>query len=133
MLQYFQKIFLTVALLAGITSWSQSGMPAINFIEGKIDTDDNGVITAYVKITNNTSSVIEGTFDLHSSHEDLYLVQRKSRSITLQSKDSIFIPVKSIISTTALAGNKVTIEAAFTKAGSNETQSAFLPITISEK
>lgn len=133
MLQYFQKIFLTVALLAGFTSWSQSGMPAINFIEGKIDTDDNGVITAYVKIINNTSSAIEGTFDLHSSHEDLYLVQRKSRSITLQSKDSIFIPVKSIISSTALAGNKVTIEAAFTKAGSNETQSAFLPITISEK
>lgn len=131
--KYFQKICLIVALLAGIASWSQSGMPAINFIENKVSTDESGVITAYVKIINNTPKAIEGTFDVHSSHEDLYLVQRKPRSITLQVNDSIFIPVKAIISTTALAGNKTTIEAAFTPTGSSETQSAFLPVIISEK
>ena len=129
----FKKLLIVSAiLLSGLVSRAQSGAFTIEFIDQKAETQNTGIIDAYVKIKNISGTAIEGEFDAHSSHEDLYLVQRKSKTITLSPQDSTFIPVKALIATTATAGNQCTIEAAFTtKKG--QTQSAFLPVTIAER
>lgn len=130
----FQKILLILAvLLCGIISRAQNGQLAMDFIESTITTDNSGIINAQVRIKNNSSRMIEGLFDVHSNHEDLYLVQRKSKSLILQPNDSIFIPVKGIISTTAIAGNKVKIEAIFEILGTNQVLNTEIPVIISEK
>lgn len=125
-------LFLSV-FISGFSAWSQNNNFSMQFTSSKIETNSTGVIDAYVKIVNTTAQPIEGTFDAHSNHEDLYLSQRKPKTITLQARDSIFIPIKAIVATTAKAGNRSTIEAVFTLYGTQETKSVFLPVLIRER
>lgn len=128
------KILLFFAVLvSGFNAWSQNDSFSIEFTSKKIETNSTGIVDAYVKIVNTTSHTLEGTFDAHSSHEDLYLSQRKSKTITLPARDSIFIPIKAIVAATAKAGNKSTIEAVFSLNGTQETKSVFLPVLIRER
>ncbi len=125
------KILLFTALLSGFISWSQEGGFTIEF--QKQNTQSNsGIIDAYVKITNTSGSTIQGVFETHSSHEDLYLVQRKPKELSITAKDSAFFPVKIIVSSTAKAGNETIIEALFTTS-ENISKNAFLPVTINER
>lgn len=134
MLAKYYKILLFIPVfLSGFTAWSQNSSFSIEFTSNKIETNSTGIVEAYVKIINTTIHPIEGTFDAHSSHEDLYLSQRKTKTITLPAHDSIFIPIKAIVSTTAKAGNQSTIEAVFTVNGTQETKNVFLPISIKER
>lgn len=128
------NIFLIVAVLSGFTAWSQSSNSfSIEFTQQNAESNNTGIIDAYVKIRNISGKTIEGVFDAHASHEDLYLSQRKERPVTLVAGDSIFIPVKAIISTTAAAGNKSNIEAIFTIPATGESNSAILPVLIRER
>src|SRR5690606_33566942 len=117
--KYLIKIVFLLVLMPGFKSWSQSSNIAIDFIENTINTVNSGIITAQSRIKNNSTVAVEGIFEAHSSHVDLYLVQRKPRSIIIKANVSIFIPIKAVVSTTALAGNKTTIEAVFTPQGGN--------------
>lgn len=129
----YKILLLITVFLSGFTAWSQNNTFSIEFTSNKIETNSTGVIDAYVKIINVAAQPIEGTFDAHSSHEDLYLSQRKSKTITIPARDSIFIPIKAIVAPTAKAGNQSTIEAVFTVTGTQETKSVFLPVTIRER
>ena len=134
MLSKFYKIVLFLTILgSSLNAWSQNGSFTIEFTNNKIETSSKGVIEAYVKIVNTSSNTIEGTFDTSSSHEDIYLSQRKSKNITLAAHDSIFIPIKAIVAATAKAGNKSTIEAVFTIAGTSVSKNVFLPVFIQER
>lgn len=134
MLAKCYKILLLLTVLAsGFSAWSQNNSFSIEFTNNKIETNSTGVVDAYVKIVNTTTHTIEGTFDAHSNHEDLYLSQRKSKTITLPARDSIFIPIKAVVSATAKAGNQSTIEAIFTLTETQETKSVFLPVFIRER
>ena len=129
----FKRLLIVSAiLLSGLLSRAQNSAFTIEFVDQKAETKNTGIVDAYVKIINTSGAVIEGEFDAHSSHEDLYLVQRKAKSIILAPQDSTFIPVKALIATTAIAGNQCTIEAVFTTT-SGITKSAFLPVTIEER
>ncbi|MCV9929772.1 hypothetical protein OIU83_19075 [Flavobacterium sp. LS1R49] len=128
------KILLLLTVFgSGLNAWSQNNSFSIQFTSNKIETNNTGVADAYVKIVNTTTHSIEGTFDTHSSHEDLYLSQRKLKTITLAARDSIFIPIKAIVSTTAKAGNQSTIEAIFTITETQEAKSVFMPVFIRER
>lgn len=120
--------FLTI----GNLSFAQEGDFTIEFAQQNPDSKNTGVIDAFVKIKNNTNNNLTGEFEVHSNHEDLYLVQRKPKTVSLTANDSIFIPVKAIISRTAKAGNQPSIEAVFTT-NNNNTKSVTLPITITER
>lgn len=122
-----------IVLLSGYSSWSQNGSFAIEFTEKALTTDNTGIVEAYVKLRNLSTVPVEGIFDAHSSHEDLYITQRKSKTISLAANDSIFIPVKAIVSSTAAAGNQSNIEAVFTISGTDETKNAIVPVTIRER
>lgn len=131
--KYYKILLLFTVLVSGFSAWSQNNSFSITFTSSKIETNSTGVIDAYAKIVNTTNHTIEGTFDAHSNHEDLYLSQRKPKTITLPARDSIFIPIKAIVATTAKAGNQSIIEAVFTVAGTQETKSVFLPVLIRER
>ncbi|MCD0474182.1 carboxypeptidase-like regulatory domain-containing protein [Flavobacterium sp. EDS] len=134
MLVKYYKILLFLAFWgSGINAWAQNNSFNIEFTNKKIETNSKGVIDAYVKIINTSSQSIEGVFDAHSSHEDIYLSLRKSKNITIAAHDSIFIPIKAIVATTAKAGNQSTIEAVFTIVGTQETKNVFLPVYIRER
>lgn len=120
-------------MLSGFFTWSQSNTFTIEFVTPKLESHNTGIIETYVKIKNNGNKELKGDFDAHSSHEDLYLVQRKAKPVVLQPSDSIFIPIKAIVSTTASAGNQCSIEAVFSVSGTDETKNIFLPVTIQEK
>lgn len=125
-------LFFTV-LVSGFSAWSQNNSFSIQFTNSKIETNSTGVVDAYAKIVNTTNHTIEGIFDAHSNHEDLYLSQRKPKTISLPARDSIFIPIKAIVASTAKAGNQSTIEAVFTLNGTQETKNVFLPVLIRER
>jgi hypothetical protein len=125
-------LFLTV-FGSGLSAWSQNNSFSIEFTNKKIETNSKGVVDAYVKIVNTGSNSIEGIFDIHNSHEDIYLSQRKPKNIVLAAHDSIFIPIKAIVAGTAKAGNQSTIEAVFTITGTQDSKSAFLPVFIRER
>lgn len=131
--KYYKILFFLTVLGSSINTWAQNNSFSIEFTNKKIETNSKGVIDAYVKIVNTSSHSIEGLFDTHSSHEDIYLSLRKSKNITLPAHDSIFIPIKAIVSATAKAGNRSTIEAVFTIIGTQETKNVFLPVFISER
>ncbi|MNK36164.1 hypothetical protein D3C87_547070 [compost metagenome] len=131
--KYYKILLFLTVFVSGFSAWSQNNSFSIEFTSSKIETNSTGVIDAYVKIVNTTASPIEGTFDAHSSHEDLYLSQRKSKTITLPALDSIFIPIKAIVAATAKAGNQSNLEAVFTLTATQETKNVFLPVFISEK
>lgn len=134
MLVKYYKILLFLAFWgSGINTWAQNNSFNIEFTNNKIETNSKGVIDAYVKIINTSSQSIEGVFDAHSSHEDIYLSLKKSKNITIAAHDSIFIPIKAIVAATAKAGNQSTIEAVFTIVETQETKTVFLPVYIRER
>lgn len=123
---------LFILLLSGITARSQSEGFTISFASDKIETDGSDLIEARVKIVNVSSNVLEGQFEVHSSHEDIYMSQRKPRQITLKANDSIFVSVKAIVSSSAKAGNQSDIEAVFTLK-SGQSKSIAIPVIIHER
>ena len=128
------KILLLLAvLLSGCFSWSQNGSFSIEFTQKEISTDNTGIVEASVKLKNLSGSPIEGVFDAHSSHEDLYITQRKPKPISLAANDSIFIPIKAIVSSTAASGNQSNLEAVFTITGTDETKNTVAAVTIKER
>lgn len=131
--KYYKIFFFFTVLASSLNTWAQNGSFSIVFTSNKIETNTKGVIDAYVKIVNTSSNSIEGVFDAHTNHEDLYLSLRKSKNIVLAPHDSIFIPVKAIVGATAKAGNQSTIEAVFTITKTQETKSVFLPVVIRER
>ena len=128
----FKYIIVIAFLTVGNLSHAQESEFSIEFARQNPDSKNTGVIDAFVKIKNNTNNNLTGEFDVHSNHEDLYLVQRKPKTVNLNPNDSVFIPVKAIISRTAKAGNKPSIEAVFTT-NKNITKSVILPVIITER
>ncbi|QEE49448.1 hypothetical protein FUA48_07585 [Flavobacterium alkalisoli] len=130
--KYFKNIMVAAFLLSGFISMAQKGNFTIEFTQQNSDAKNTGIIDAFVKIKNTSGNSVTGEFDVHSNHEDLYLVQRKPKPITLQGRDSVFIPVKAIISNTAKAGSEPSIEAVFTTT-EGTSENVTLPITIKER
>lgn len=104
----------------------------MDFVKRDVSQNNAGIIDASVKIINTSDSELRGTFETHSSHEDLYLVQRKPKQLSIAVKDSVFLPVKIIVASTAQAGNQAVIEAVFSLPDGNQ-KTLDLPITINER
>lgn len=127
------KIYiLFILLLSGVSARSQSEGFTMSFASDKVETNGSDVIEVRVKIVNTSSNILEGQFEVHSNHEDIYMSQRKPKQITLQAKDSIFVSVKAIVSSSAKAGNQSTIEAILTL-GSNQSKNIAIPVIIHER
>lgn len=128
----FKNIVIAVFLLSGFISLAQENSFTIEFTQQNPEAKNNGIIDAFVKIKNTSGKTITGEFDVHSNHEYLYLVQRKPKPVTLQANDSVFIPVKAIISNTAKAGSEPSIEAVFLTSEGRQ-KNIFLPVIIKER
>lgn len=126
------KLLCALVLLASLfpaLSRAQNGTFTIAFAENNAAAG-TGIIDAYAKIVNTSASAVEGVFETSNSSEDIYLVQQKPKTINLAAGDSIFIPVKAIVSTRASAGKESVIEAVFTRTDTQESKSVILPVTI---
>lgn len=128
-----QTLALLWALMSGFYAASQTSPIAISFTETTIKTNNTGIVEALVKLKNTSEKPIEGIFEAFSHTQDLYLVQRKPKTIVLAAKDSLFIAVKAIVSNTASSEHTSMLEASFTISGTKETKSVLLPVTIPEK
>ena len=67
-----KNILLIAAFLSVSISWSQSSSFSIEFTQQKAESNNTGIIDAYIKIKNTSQKTIEGVFDAHSSHEDVF-------------------------------------------------------------
>lgn len=132
LLKGYKILFVLTLLLSGFNARSQSEGFTLSFASDKIETNGSDIIEAQVKIVNKSAGVLEGQFEVHSTHEDIYMSQRKPKQITLQANDSIFIPVKAILSSSAKAGNTSDIEAVLTLK-SALAKSISLPVIIHER
>lgn len=126
-------LFLMTLLLSGSELLAQSENISMGFTTSRIETNGTGLSEAHVKIKNFSQASFEGFFEVHSSDENIYLSQRNPKAINLKPGDSIFIPVKILISTSAAAGNKSTVEALLTEASTKKTNTALLPVLIKER
>lgn len=126
-------LFFFTVFLSGFSAWAQFEGVIVAFTRDRIETNGTGLSEAHVKIKNTSTKVFDGFFEVHSSHEDIYVSQRNPKPIHLLAGDSIFVPVKIIISTSARAGNKSTVEAALTSGVSKTAITAVLPVIIQER
>ena len=131
---YLAKISLSLFFYFSMFSvQAQTNMVTISLIENKEKQRNIGMIDAIVELKNSSNTTIEGSLEILSTTESLYVLQNKPKTITLNPNESLFIAVKAKISTTASSENAASLEAHFTLSNSKEKTSAFLPIIIKEQ
>ena len=112
---------------------AQTNSVTISFVENKEKTNGNGVFEAIVKLKNKSNQSIEGNLEVVSTTENLFVVQPHPKAIVLKPKDSLFIAIKTLITTSATSESPANLEAHFTCTTTKEKISTSLPVIIKEK
>lgn len=130
---YLAKISISILIHFSIVSvHAQSNLVSIKFSENVEQQSDRNLLNAIVELKNNSNTTIEGSLEIMSTTESLYVLQNKPKNIILFPNKSVFIATKVKISNSASSENSAQLEAHFTFSYSKEQLSAFLPIYIKE-
>jgi hypothetical protein len=131
---YLAKISFSIFIYFSIFSiQAQTNMVTISLVENTEKQRNIGMIDAIVELKNLSDTTIEGSLEILSTTESLYVLQNKPKTIILNPNESLFIAIKAKISTLASSENSARLEAHFTLSNSKEKMSAFLPISIKEQ
>lgn len=112
---------------------AQTNNFVISFTAAKVKSNMNGTVEALVQIKNTTNKPLQGVFNVWSDNPELYLVQRKPKTLKLMANDSVVVIIKAIVSNKASPDSAIVLKANFTDFDTKAEQSATLAVQIQEK
>ncbi len=134
MYYYLTRIVINIVVYFFVFSaLAQTNPITISFIHNKEKLNENGLFEAIIKLTNTSNQSVNGNFLAISASENLFVLQQDPKSIVLNPRETLYISVKAIISTTASSDFHASLEVQFIYSNQKNKISAFLPVLIKEK
>ena len=112
---------------------AQTNRVVISLMESKDKSNENTMVNAVVELKNISNTTIEGNLEIESTTENLYVLQRKPKTILLHPNENLYVPIKALISKNASSESATNLEAHFTFSNSTIKISSSLPIIIEKK